>query len=381
MTEIIGVRFKETGKVYYFDPDGIQAAKGALVVVETANGRECGECMIANSKVEDDQIKRPLRKAIRLAVKEDERRYHEKLKLQQEALQVCEQKIAEHKLDMKLVDAECAFDGSKIIFYFTSDGRVDFRELVRDLASVFHTRIELRQIGVRDEAKMLGGLGICGKEFCCKGFLPDFQPVSIKMAKSQGLSLNPTKISGTCGRLMCCLKYEQDTYEYLAKITPRVGTSVRTPEGTSGTVTEVNLVSGRVKVRMDDAPDIPPAAFTREELSWAGYRPPKPQPQETDEEAEAVPSPTAQQEGDAPQHNRNHNRNRRRHKKADGQQNKEPRNDAQSTEKAQGNQSAKESGEEAKSKHHRNRNRNRRRRPAGGENRDAQTKNQTKPQN
>ena len=248
MAVIIGVRFKNTGKVYYFDPGQNQLEKGSLVVVETARGIECGEVVIPNKEVADSTIVKPLKPVLRPATPEDKRRAKENAEKEQRAMRVCQEKIAAHKLDMKLVDVEYTFDNSKILFYFTADGRVDFRDLVKDLASVFRTRIELRQIGVRDEAKMLGGLGICGRPFCCSQFLSDFQPVSIKMAKEQGLSLNPTKISGACGRLMCCLAYEESAYEYLNSIMPMVGSTVRTPDGL-GTVLEVNPVSGYLRVR------------------------------------------------------------------------------------------------------------------------------------
>lgn len=248
MAEIIGVRFKSVGKVYYFDPGDIKAEKGDSVIVETARGLECGEVAMANRQVSDKSIVKPLKKVVRAATKEDLQRVENNAGRQKQAFAVCQEKIAKHKLDMKLVDVEFTFDNNKILFYFTADGRVDFRELVKDLASVFRTRIELRQIGVRDEAKMLGGLGICGRPFCCASFLGEFQPVSIKMAKEQGLSLNPAKISGTCGRLMCCLKYEQEAYEDLLRTTPRVGAQVRTKDGVRGQVVEVNLLTGQLKV-------------------------------------------------------------------------------------------------------------------------------------
>ena len=212
MAEIIGVRFKEVGKIYYFDPNGGSYREGEAVIVETARGTECGTVAIPNREVEQSRVVKPLKKVTRPATQEDLRRVEENRKKEEKAFRVAQEKIALCKLEMKLVEVEYAFDGSKILFYFTADGRVDFRELVKELAGVFRTRIELRQIGVRDEAKMLGGLGICGRPFCCASFLGEFQPVSIKMAKEQGLSLNPTKISGACGRLMCCLKYEQDAY-------------------------------------------------------------------------------------------------------------------------------------------------------------------------
>ena len=254
MAEVIGVRFKEVGKVYYFDPDNKQFKQNDTVIVETSRGIECGKVAIPNKEVPDDQIVHPLKKVIRTATKEDKRRLEDNARKEKEALRICEQKVAEHGLEMKLVDVEYTFDNSKILFYFTADGRVDFRALVKDLASVFRTRIELRQIGVRDESKMLGGLGVCGRPFCCSSFLGEFHPVSIKMAKEQGLSLSPTKISGTCGRLMCCLKYEQDAYTDLLKHTPKVGAIVKTPLG-RGLVVETNLLARTLKVKMDNTPD------------------------------------------------------------------------------------------------------------------------------
>lgn len=251
MATVIGVKFKDKGRVYYFDPIDKNPAKGAMVVVETARGTECGEVAMERMEINDEQVVKPLKRMVRTANESDIRRAEENRKKEADAALICQQKIADRGLDMKLVDVEYAFDGNKILFYFTADGRVDFRELVKDLAAVFHTRIELRQIGVRDEAKMLGGLGICGQPFCCSRFLDGFQPVSIKMAKEQGLSLNPTKISGSCGRLMCCLKYEQNAYEYLNKITPRVGSTVDTPEG-KGTVIEAAPLTGKLKVKTDD---------------------------------------------------------------------------------------------------------------------------------
>lgn len=248
MTEIIGVRFKSAGKVYYFSPEKIKAETGDMVIVETARGVECGEVVMPNRQVEDSKITVPLKSIIRVATPQDMKIIEQNKAKEENAFKICQEKILDHKLDMKLVDVECTFDNNKLLFYFTAETRVDFRDLVKDLAAVFRTRIELRQIGVRDEAKILGGLGICGREFCCKGFLGEFQPVSIKMAKEQSLSLNPTKISGTCGRLMCCLKYEQDAYEYLLKSTPKVGAYVKTPDF-KGYVEEVNLLTGKLKVK------------------------------------------------------------------------------------------------------------------------------------
>ena len=260
MAEVIGVRFKEVGKVYYFDPNGIQMKKGDMAIVETARGVECGEVAMENREIEDKDIVHPLKKMIRKATQGDLKKVEENRKKERHAFEICEKKILDHKLEMKLVDVEYTFDNNKILFYFTADGRVDFRELVKDLASVFRTRIELRQIGVRDEAKMMGGLGICGRPFCCPSFLGEFQPVSIKMAKEQGLSLNPVKISGTCGRLMCCLKYEQEAYSDLLRTTPKNGAVVNTPEG-RGVVVDVNLLTGMLKVRMDRAPEAAPMSF------------------------------------------------------------------------------------------------------------------------
>ena len=248
MAEVIGVRFKNMGKVYYFDPNSEKLSADDHVVVETARGVECGEVAMANRDVADDSIVQPLKKVIRKATKDDLRRVAENELKAKNAFTQCEKKIAERGLEMKLVDVEYTFDNSKILFYFTADGRVDFRELVKDLAGMFRTRIELRQIGVRDEAKMIGGLGICGRPFCCGSFLGGFQPVSIKMAKEQGLSLNPVKISGTCGRLMCCLTNEEETYEELNRQLPGVGDHVTTPEGLHGEVQAVHVLRQIVKV-------------------------------------------------------------------------------------------------------------------------------------
>ena len=256
MTEIISVKFKENGRAYSVDPAGITAEIGESVIVETQNGTEMGTVSAANHEVDNGAIVKPLRKVLRKATEKDMARRDENKRKEKEAFGICEELVSAHKLDMKLVDVEYSFDAGKIVFFFTSDGRVDFRELVKDLASRFHTRIELRQIGVRDEAKMLGGLGICGRPYCCKQFLNDFQPVSIKMAKEQGLSLNPTKISGSCGRLMCCLKYEQDAYEYLNSLTPGVGATVKTPEG-NAVVTDANLMTGYLTVRLTDSDSMP----------------------------------------------------------------------------------------------------------------------------
>ena len=247
---VVDIQFKKGGKVYYFDPGQLTITAGDDVIIDTARGAEYGFCAGGNHNVPEELVVPPLRSVLRIATEADKRSRKEFKDKEADAFDACQKKIQEHKLDMKLVSSEYSFDGSKIVFYFTADGRVDFRDLVKDLAGLFRTRIELRQIGVRDEAKMLGGLGICGRPFCCKQFLDDFQPVSIKMAKTQSLSLNPTKISGTCGRLMCCLKYEQDAYEDLIKTSPKQESIVNTCDG-MGTVTESNLLKQTVKVRLD----------------------------------------------------------------------------------------------------------------------------------
>ena len=260
MTEIIGVRFKELGKVYSFDPHGTPVQLGQKVIVETARGIELGEVALANKMVEDSEIVSPLKGLVRVATEEDLRRAEQHRQKEKEAFAICSECIEKHDIDMHLVDAEYTFDGARLMFCLTSDARVDFRELLKELTRMFRTRIDLRQIGVRDEAKMLGGIGICGRPFCCSSFLEEFQPVSIKMAKEQSLSLNPMKISGACGRLMCCLKYEQAAYEDLTKRVPPVGSLVETPDG-RGVVTEATLLRERVKVRLDSAPDQPPAEY------------------------------------------------------------------------------------------------------------------------
>lgn len=265
MVKVVGVRFKDTGKTYYFDPKGIEINKGDTLIVETAQGIECGVASTNVKDVEDDEIVSPLKPVKRVATNDDLKKIEENTAKEKEAYSICLKKIENHKLEMDLTDVEYAFDGSKIIFYFTADGRVDFRELVKDLAAEFHTRIELRQIGVRDEAKMLGGLGICGRPFCCSTFLNDFHSVSIKMAKEQGLSLSPGKISGTCGRLMCCLKYEQNSYEYLNKITPRKGTVVDCRDG-RGVVVDAAVLTGKLKVQLNDMPDGAPIIVNRSEV-------------------------------------------------------------------------------------------------------------------
>lgn len=251
MTKIVGVRFKQAGKVYYFDPAGLEIKKGRFVVVETARGVELGEVVIEPCEISEENVVKPLKSVLRIATETDLKNRETNKEKEKAAFSICSEQIKKHGLDMKLVEVEYTFDGSKVLFYFTADGRVDFRDLVKDLAAIFKVRIELRQIGVRDETKTIGSIGVCGRSLCCAKFLGEFEPVSIKMAKEQGLSLNPTKISGACGRLMCCLKYEQECYEELLKITPRVGAIVKTPDG-KGEVESVNLLRGIIKVKIDD---------------------------------------------------------------------------------------------------------------------------------
>ncbi|MCI5604058.1 MAG: stage 0 sporulation family protein [Clostridia bacterium] len=252
MRNIIGVRFKPVGKTYYFDPLDFDIKKDDEVIVETSRGIELGKVVIGRKELsENEKFSKPLKGVLRIANDDDKRICRENKEREKEAFKICCEKIIKHNLEMKLVEVEYSFDGSKILFYFTADGRIDFRELVKDLATVFRTRIELRQIGVRDESKTLGSIGVCGRSLCCSQFLGEFVPVSIKMAKEQGLSLNPSKISGACGRLMCCLKYEQDTYEELLKETPKQGAVVSTPDG-PGTVEYVSLLKGLLKVRLEN---------------------------------------------------------------------------------------------------------------------------------
>ena len=276
MTEIIGVRFKDGCKLYYFNPNGVQVQAGQHVIIETSKGIEFGECALANTMIDEMELIAALRPMLRVATEADYAQVKSNQEKEKKAFQICQDKIAEHKLEMKLVEVKYSFDGSKILFFFTADGRVDFRHLVKDLASIFCTRIELRQIGVRDEAKIMGGLGICGRPFCCSQFLSDFQPVSIKMAKTQNISLNPTKISGVCGRLMCCLKYEQDAYEDLLKDTPKLDSLVNTPDGV-GVVNQIQLLREQVKVVLDSDPDTP-KVYRKEDIeiirNGKGKRPP-----------------------------------------------------------------------------------------------------------
>ena len=288
MSEIIGVRFKDGGKIYYFRPNDEELTLGCHVIVETVRGTECGEMVMDRREIDDSEFNREVKTIIRRANDADLARLKENEIKAKKAFDICNQKIKAHGLEMNLLEVECTFDNSKIVFNFSAEGRVDFRELVKDLASVFRARIELRQIGVRDEAKMLGGLGVCGRPFCCKQFMGDFQSVSIKMAKEQGLSLNPVKISGTCGRLMCCLKHEQDAYEDLMRTMPQVGSAVITPEG-PGVVVDRELIAGRIKVRLDGANEASPKNFRVSEVFRPGEAP-SPAPVKQDKpEAEARP--------------------------------------------------------------------------------------------
>ncbi len=358
MADIIGVKFKPGGKLYYFRPNDEYLLQGTQVIVETARGMECGEVAMERRSVPDDQITHELKSVVRAATAEDLKRVEDNRRKEQEAFGVCEKMIAEHKLDMKLVSVEYAFDGSKIVFNFTADGRVDFRELVKHLASVFRTRIELRQIGVRDEAKMLGGLGICGRPFCCATFLGDFAPVSIKMAKEQNLSLNPVKISGTCGRLMCCLKYEEEAYIDLLRRTPRVGCGVSTPEG-NGTIIEVNLLTGKLRVRMDDAPEGAPKTFDKRQVKVISGKQPEiidDEPyEEPEKETPAVPDffeiadeETARQMEEQPRRESN-NRGRSRQGKSRGGQNKQNQQNKQGQQNGQNRKPNQQGGQNRQS--------------------------------
>ena len=292
MVNVIGVRFENAGKLYFFDPGQFWPTPGDYVLVETSRGIEFGEVVTGIKEIDDAMLQSPLKPVVRIASAEDLQHFKDNKAAEKEAYQVCQKKISEHKLDMKLVSVEYTFDNSKILFYFTANGRVDFRSLVKDLASVFKTRIELRQIGVRDEAKMLGGLGICGRPICCGAFLGDFQPVSIKMAKEQNLSLNPTKISGVCGRLMCCLKYEQDQYEAIRKKMPKVGKEVITPDG-PGVVWELNVIKENVRVRIQKGDSSELRDYPMEDVQRPGAR--REEPKEAPVEAEVPAQETAQE--------------------------------------------------------------------------------------
>lgn len=266
MVKVVSVRFKENGKVYFFDPAGLDIQRGSYVIVDTARGLECGYAVQGSHDESSEKIVKPLKAVERVATKQDIEKMKQNRLDEKKAFDICLEKIEKHKLEMKLIDVEYTFDRSKVLFYFTADGRVDFRELVKELASIFRTRIELRQIGVRDESKLMGGVGVCGQPFCCSRFLSDFTPVSIKMAKEQGLSLNPTKISGCCGRLMCCLSYEQNVYEHLNKLTPSIGSYVKTADG-NGIVVEVSLLASKLKVSLDKNRDDAPKEYLVKDVS------------------------------------------------------------------------------------------------------------------
>jgi len=350
MARIVGVRFRNTGKIYYFDPSDFDIEMANHVVVETARGLEMGTVLIPPKEVEDDKVVHPLKPVIRIATDEDEANAKKNREKEKDAIRLCKEKILKHELDMKLVGAEYTFDGSKLLFYFTADGRVDFRELVKDLAAVFRTRIELRQIGVRDETKILGGIGICGRELCCKSYLSDFVPVSIKMAKEQNLSLNPTKISGTCGRLMCCLKNEQETYEYLNKRLPSNGDMVTASDGTKGTVTGVNVLRQTVKVLVDTGDTKELHEYSVDDLS---FRSKKRDIKLSEEELEEL---KGLEDNDIPEADKNERRNSNNNRNYD---NKNDKKDNKGDIKADNKNDSKG---ENKGEHSGNRNRNRRRR-------------------
>ncbi|MDR0862365.1 MAG: stage 0 sporulation family protein [Oscillospiraceae bacterium] len=360
MTEVVSIKFNENSRIYFFDPQSLRVAKGDSVVVETANGLEYGMCIYGNHEVDDKLVVQPFRPVVRLATDADKKRMEEIALRNDEAFEVCQKKILDFGLDMKLVSAELNFDGSMIVFYFTSETRVDFRELVRSLASLLKTRIKLLQIGVRDEAKKVGGLGVCGKAFCCSQFLTDFHPVSIKMAKTQGLSLNPAKISGSCGRLMCCLKYEEAAYEDLVKHAPRVDSFVETPYG-KGSVVNVNLLRSNAKVRLEEGSDLTlktvsfddidvlgnksrraeyVAAKAEGRLLEAGFTPSKPPPAPTltSDFGDATPPRRPQQSQQSQRQNSN-NRKRPAQKSADGAKQAQPDATENAPRPAQGNKS------------------------------------------
>lgn len=299
MIRVVGIRFRRGGKLYFFDPSGLELHMGNDVIVETTRGMDMGEVVLPPCEMPEDKVVQPLKKAVRLATEQDRQSVAENIANEKSAHDICTEKITTHKLEMKLVDVEYTFDKHKIIFYFTANGRVDFRALVKDLASVFKTRIELRQIGVRDEAKMLGGLGPCGRQICCRAFLSEFQPVSIKMAKEQSLSLNPTKISGLCGRLMCCLKYEQDTYEKMRKRMPRPGKEILTPDG-PGTVLDINVLKETVRVRIPKGDGTEVNDYPVDDCARPAQQEPREKqngPQETPPRAETAPAPEGRGRG------------------------------------------------------------------------------------
>ena len=288
MIKVIGVRFRRAGKVYFFDPGELQINKGDHVIVETARGVEFGSVVLGLREVEEDMVIQPLKPVLRVATADDVRREERNREKEKEALAICLEKVQKHGLEMKLIDAEYTFDNNKVLFYFTADGRVDFRDLVKDLASVFKTRIELRQIGVRDETKILGGVGICGRVLCCHSYLSDFAPVSIKMAKEQNLSLNPSKISGTCGRLMCCLKYEQEAYLDLLRTTPKVNAVVSTPDG-EGVVVEIKPLASEVRVRLNDNEKDAPKLYSVKDVMILKLPKRSKQKQDADDEGDEIP--------------------------------------------------------------------------------------------
>ena len=380
MIEVVSIKFKNRGKCYFFAPNGLQIKTGDRVIVETAKGLEIADCSRGNHMVEETSVVLPLRPVARVATADDLRIAELNKRREKEAFTICQQKIAEHGLDMKLVDVECNFEGNKTMFFFTSDGRVDFRELVKDLAGIFRNRIELRQIGVRDEAKMIGGIGICGRPYCCSQFLDDFQPVSTKMAKIQSLSLNPTKISGSCGRLMCCLRYEQEAYEELIKKVPKQGAFVETKDG-YGTAVQVNLLRQTVKVKLDNDTDDTPKLFKSNELAAVpGGRPKEgepypsvlhyvPEPEEEEEEQQdewAVPvlvtpepvRPAASAEEGQETKKRRRRRGGRDHKpKTEGGEKnaQQPKEQEAHKDTAKGESGGKKAENEGKSQNNRNR--------------------------
>ncbi len=398
MTQIISVRFKSGGKEYYFSPNGLTFEPGQGVIVETSRGMELGECVKGNSMVDEMELLAPLRPVVRAATAEDYKAAERNKEKEAKAFAICQEKIAQHQLDMKLVEAQYSFEGNKVVFFFTSEGRVDFRALVKDLAGAIHARIELRQIGVRDEARMLGGLGICGRPFCCSQFLDEFQPVSIKMAKTQNLSLNPTKISGTCGRLMCCLKYEQDAYEDLVKRAPKMDSFVETPDGV-GTVSSVNLLREKVNVRLEDDPETPKCYHNCEVCVVRsgkgkrpeGYVPPSPEQLAKLRRVEEVQQPPQRQPEDRlsaalaqvlsheepeqdklvqeqeEHHRRRRNRGRGRGPRPEGEgQKKAPQSKPEEKKPAPAHQPTGEQKAEGDKKPNRNRHRHRRHRKPGG---------------
>ena len=367
MTRIVGIRFHKAGKIYYFDPLDMELETAMHVIVETARGVEMGTVLIPPKEVEDDQVVQPLKPVIRVATDEDEKIIEKNKEREKEAFAICKEKIIKHGLEMKLVNAEYTFDNNKLLFYFTADGRIDFRELVKDLAAVFRTRIELRQIGVRDETKLIGGMGICGRELCCKSYLSDFIPVSIKMAKEQNLSLNPTKISGVCGRLMCCLKNEQETYEYLNSRLPSIGDIVNTPDGQRGEVTGISVLRQLIKVVVDNGSEKELREYAIDDLEFQTHT--KRDIQVTEEEMKELAAleeegtvepqtSTEQKPKNQPQkrNNRKTNKNRNdkndRYEKNDKYKNKSRNVKGDNTENG-------EKRDNKKSKFNRNRNRNR----------------------